>query len=63
MSRQRSRSLAELRTVAGRHLDSYTDPAGPYAFSTYDLADVHNGRCLLTTTRPQLGCVWPSTLR
>jgi hypothetical protein len=43
MSRQHSRSLAELRPVAGRYLDSYTDPAGLYAFVTYDLADVHDG--------------------
>jgi hypothetical protein len=43
MSRQRSRSLAELRPVADRHLDAYTDPAGPYAFVAYDLAAVHDG--------------------
>jgi hypothetical protein len=43
MSRQQPRSVAELRPVAQHYLDSYTDPAGLYAFATYDLADVRGG--------------------
>jgi len=43
MSRQRPRSVAELRPVADQYLHAYTDPAGPYAFVTYDLAEVHDG--------------------
>lgn len=43
MSHQRSRSVADLRSVAERYLAAYTDPAGLCAFVTYDLADVHDG--------------------
>jgi len=42
MSPQGPRSLAELRPVAGRYLDCYTDPASLCTFVTYDLADVHD---------------------
>jgi uncharacterized protein DUF6308 len=43
MSRRSPRSLAELRPTAQEHLDRYTDPAGSYAFATYDQAEVHDG--------------------
>jgi hypothetical protein len=41
--RRQSRSLAELKERAPRHLDRYTCEADHYAFTTYDQSGVHDG--------------------
>jgi hypothetical protein len=44
MARRVRRSVADLRPHAARYLDQYTNPAGAYAFRTYDQAIVHDGQ-------------------